>query len=57
MKFKVGDIIKCKGSYFDQREIMDIDHEQNKYKTRFLDDESIVESCATVIDYNNWKVR
>ncbi len=57
MKFKVGDTIKCKGYYFDKREIMDIDHEQNKYKTRFLADDSIVGGCVTVIDRNYWKVR
>ncbi len=54
-KFKVGDIIQCKGEHFAEREIV-IDPTNNscKYLTRFLEDDSVVESDAKIIDDNYW---
>lgn len=52
-KFKVGDIIKCKGEHFAEREIVvDPTNNPSKYMTRFLEDDSIVESDAQIIDDN-----
>ena len=57
-RFKVGDIIKCKGEHFVERQIV-IDPANNPYKylTRFLEDDSIVESDAQIIDDNYWLVK
>lgn len=52
MKFKAGDVIKCRGEHFSMREIMGVDKEHNKYITKFLEDGSIVDSDANIIDNN-----
>ncbi len=55
MKFKPGDIIKCKGEHFAEREILkDPTSNPYKYITRFLEDNSIVESDAGITDENYW---
>ncbi len=54
MKFKVGDIIKCNGKHFAEREITDIDHERNEYVTCFLEDLSHANTNIKVIDMNYW---
>ncbi len=48
-KFKVGDIIKCKGEHFAEREILRSDNPY-KYVTRFLEDNSVVESDKNITD-------
>ncbi len=50
MKYKVGDVIKCPGNHFSMREITKTDEAHNKYVTKFLEDDSIVESDAKIID-------
>ncbi len=53
MKFKVNDIIKCNGKHFSERIIVEIKMEPSvRYVTKFLEDDSIVESDATIIDAN-----
>ncbi len=55
MKFKPGDIIKCKGNHFTEREIVkDPTSNPFKYITRFLEDNSIVEDDREIIDNNYW---
>lgn len=54
-KFKVGDIIQCKGEHFAERQIVkDPTNNPYKYMTRFLEDNSVVESDAQIIDDNYW---
>lgn len=53
MTFKVGDIIQCKGNHFAEREILKSSNPY-KYVTRFLEDNSIVESDKKIIDDNYW---
>lgn len=48
-KFKVGDIIKCEGEHFAEREILKSDNPY-KYVTRFLEDNSVVESDKNTTD-------
>ncbi len=55
MKFKVGGIIKCEGEHFAEREILkDPTNNPYKYLTKFLEDNSVVESDAGIIDDNYW---
>jgi hypothetical protein len=54
-KFKAGDIIQCKGEHFTEREILkDPTNNPYKYLTKFLENNSIVESDAGIIDENYW---
>ena len=53
MKFKPGDIIKCKGEHFTEREILpDKANCEHRYRTRFLEDDSIVLDDVKIIDDN-----
>lgn len=52
-KFKTGDIIKCNGEHFAEREILD-DSDFEHYITRFLEDGSIAKSNRKVIDSCYW---
>lgn len=52
MKFKKGDIIKTNGEHFAEREIVGINKITNEYRTKFLEDGSIVETQVAVIDQN-----
>ena len=56
MKFKKGDFIKCKGEHFAEREILQVRKSKFpvRYVTRFLEDDSIVESDAKIIDAYYW---
>lgn len=55
MKFKPGDIIKCKGEHFAEREILkDPTRSKQTYLTKFLEDGSVAESDAKIIDDNYW---
>ncbi len=51
-RFKQQDIIKTRGKYFTEREILGVNKKTNSYITRFLDDNSIVETMTSVIDEN-----
>lgn len=52
IRFKQRDIIKTRGEYFTEREILGVNKKTNSYITRFLDDNSIVETMVSVIDEN-----
>jgi NMD protein affecting ribosome stability and mRNA decay len=52
VKFKKGDIIKTNGEHFAEREIVGINKITNEYRTKFLEDGSIVETQVAVIDQN-----
>ncbi len=53
MKFKSGDIIKTKGEHFAEREILpDKPNNSHRYKTRFLEDNSVVYDDVQIIDDN-----
>ena len=51
-RFKQGDVIKTEGEYFAVREILAVNQKTNSYITKFLDDNSIVETMVSVIDSN-----
>ncbi len=55
-KFKKGDIVKCEGSHFAVREILECVEVGHRYRTKFIEDDSIVESCANIIDENYIKI-
>lgn len=55
MKFKVGDVIKCKGEHFTEREILNTS-DRHKYVTKFLEDNSIVTDDVGIIDSVYWLV-
>jgi hypothetical protein len=53
MKFRPGDIIKCKGVNFATRKILkDPTGNPQKYITQFLEDDSVVEDDRDIIDNN-----
>ncbi len=47
-KFRAGDFIKCSGKHFSEREVQRVTN--TKYITRFLEDDSVVESDITITD-------
>lgn len=49
-RFKQGDVIKTGGEHFAEREVLAVNRKANSYVTRFLDDNSIVETAVAVID-------
>jgi len=49
-KFNPGDFIKCRGNHFAEREILNNSNNPYKYRTRFLEDDSIVESDIKITD-------
>lgn len=51
-KFKQGDVIRTEGEYFAVREVLGVNKKTNSYITKFLDDNSIVETMVSVIDSN-----
>lgn len=52
MKFKKGDIVKCKGTFFAVREILEVNESKGVYVTKFLEDNSVVETSIKVLDAN-----
>lgn len=52
MKFKPGDIVRCRGEHFAEREILADKSNVHRYKTRFLEDDSVVYDDVAIIDDN-----
>lgn len=57
MKFKPGDIVKCKGEHFAEREILpNRSNDVHRYKTKFLEDGDIIYDDVAIID-NNYSLK